>query len=272
METSLLIIIIVESYLGNQTFPQISLIRYVEPQCASLTGTIIAQTSNNQTSNTRTVVFDCPGKTALRIFPLDSFTCPTCRDPQFFPVVPVFSLPQEYLTLSLTCQGDCFAGQNPAPLKSGQVIFLSSWWGYNYIAVVRNSPTKISSFAVTWRNGEYLPPSPPPPPPPFFELYASPVNITIPAGQAGSSTLFVTSLHRFNGTVGFWGAFTWSNMTGEPTFSFAPARVLLRAGGSNLTIVTVTTFSYTPRGRYVVSIFGQSDGDVNGTDINVSIT
>src|SRR6266700_1143191 len=104
VESSLLIIILVESYLGTQNFPQISIIPYVEPQCGTLTATMIAPSSGNNTGayQNRTVTFTCPGKTALRIFPLDSWTCPTCRDPTFLPVVPVFNLPKGYLTLSAT--------------------------------------------------------------------------------------------------------------------------------------------------------------------------
>jgi hypothetical protein len=59
VESSLLIIILVESYLGNQNFPQISIIRYAEPQCATLTATTIATGRSNSTGGyqNRTVEF-----------------------------------------------------------------------------------------------------------------------------------------------------------------------------------------------------------------------
>jgi len=77
VESSLLIIILVESYLGNQNFPSISIIPYAEPQCRSLSATIIATGRSNSTGayQNRTVEFSCSGNYALKIFPLDTLTC-----------------------------------------------------------------------------------------------------------------------------------------------------------------------------------------------------
>jgi len=239
VESSLLIIIWVESYLGNQNFPQIAIIPLVEPQCSTLAATTIAQASNNNTAvyQNRTVVFSCPGKTALRIFPLDSWTCPTCRDPTFLPVVPFFNLPKGYLTLSLTCQGDCFTIQT-IPLESGQTTFLSSWWGYDYKAVISNSAVGVNGFTVSWRNGQY-----PPPPPPAYKLSASPTKLSIPRGQSATSTVTVTSLGTFGGMVNFTMYAACDHCGLAPKFVINPVSVVLKPGGFNYTTVTFTTDS-----------------------------
>src|SRR6266567_951208 len=239
VESSLLIIILVESYLGTQNFPQISIIPHIEPQCGTLTATMIAPSSGNNTGayQNRTVTFTCPGKTALRIFPLDSWTCPTCRDPTFLPVVPVFNLPKGYLTLSVTCQGDCFTIQT-IPLKSGQTTFLSSWWGYDYTAVISNSAVGVNGFTISWRNGQY-----PPPPPPAYKLSASPTQLSIPRGQSATSTVTVTSLGTFGGRVNFTLYASCDHCGLTPTFMINPASVFLKPGGSNYTEVTFTTDS-----------------------------
>ena len=265
-----MIIILVESYLGNQNFPPISIIRYVEPQCATLTATTITPASGNDTSGyqSRTVVFSCPGKTAVRIFPLDSWTCPTCRDPIFIPVVPFFSLPQGYLSLSLTCQGDCFTIQT-IPLKSGQTAFLSSWWGYDYTAVISNSAVSVSGFTVSWRNGQY-----PPPPPPALKLSASPAKLSFARGQSATSHITVTSLGTFSGRVNFT-LYATCDRCGflTPTFVINPASVFLKPGGSNYTQVTFTADPSISPASIRYDLYGYAAFVPAGiTTINVIIT
>src|SRR6267378_5713286 len=239
VESSLLIVILVESYLGNQNFPQISIIPYGEPQCATLTATTIPPASSNNTGGyqNRTVEFSCSGSYALKVFPLDTLTCFLCRDPQYFPLVPIFTLPPGYLTLSLTCPVNCLAGQT-IPLKSGRTVYLSSWGGYDYIAVLNNSSIGVSGFTVSWRNGQYNQPRPTPP---AFKLSASPTQLSIARGQSATSTITVTSLGIFGGRINF----TWQGSCNHcgltPAVTINPASVFLKPSGSNYTEVTFTT-------------------------------
>jgi len=272
VESSLLIIILVESYLGNQNFPQIAIIPYVEPQCATLTATAIAPAIGNSTGGyqNRTVVFSCPGKKALRIFPLDSWGFPPSRDPTFLPVVPFFSLPKGYLTLSVTCQGDCFTIQT-IPLKSGQTTFLSSWWGYDYKAVISNSAVGISGFTVSWRNGQN-----PPPPQPAYKLSASPTQLSIPPGQSATSMVTVTNLGMYIGWVNFtlYATYVSCNNCGlAPTFVINPPGVLLKPGDSNYTRITFTTDASNGPARIHYSVYGYGAFVPAGiTTIEVAVT
>jgi hypothetical protein len=252
VESSLLIIILVESYLGSQNFPQISIIRYAEPQCATLTATTIAPVSGNSTGGyqNRTVEFSCSGNYALKIFPLDTLTCFTCRDPQYFPLLPIFTLPPGYLTLSLTCPVNCLAGQT-IPLKSGSTVYLSSWGGYDYIAVLNNSAVGVSGFTVSWRNGQY-----PPPPPPAFKLSASPARLSIPRGQSATSTITATSLGTFGGRINFTFGASCNGCGFGPTVVLNPASLFLKPSGSNYTVVTFTASSSTSPATIHYSFYG----------------
>jgi hypothetical protein len=252
VESSLLIIILVESYLGNQNFPQISIIRYAEPQCATLSATTIAIARSNSTGGyqNRTVEFSCSGNYALKIFPLDTFTCFLCRDPQYFPLVPSFTLPHGYLTLSLTCPVNCLAGQT-IPLKSGSTVYMSSWGGYDYIAVLNNTVVGASGFNLSWRNGQY-----PPPPPPAFKLSASPAQLSIPRGQSATSTITATSLGTFGGRINFTLYVSCDHCGLAPAFVINPGSVFLKPGGTNYTEVTFTTDASVSPATIHYSLYG----------------
>ena len=277
VESSLLLIILVESYLGNQSFPQISIIRYAEPQCATLTATTIATGRSNSTGayQNRTVEFSCSGNYALKIFPLDTLTCFLCRDPQYFPLVPIFTLPRGYLTLSLTCPVNCLAGQM-IPLKNGNTVYLSSWGGYDYIAVLNGSSVGASGFTVSWRNGVYS--HTVNPPVPYIGVSASPTNFTFTAGQSVITTVTVTSVNKFNGAVSL--GYDIANLlpggysgSGGPTVAFNQSKVLLTAvPGSNSTTATVKTGTTIPKGLYIIDVWAQIPNSIFSVNLYVTVT
>src|SRR5438477_8419163 len=268
VESSLLIIILVESYLGNQNFPSISIIPYAEPQCRSLSATILATGRSNSTGayQNRTVEFSCSGNYALKIFPLVTLSCFLCRAPQYFPLLPIFTIPRGYLTLSLTCPVNCLAGQT-IPLKSGNTVYLSSWGGYDYIAVLNNSSAGASGFTVSWRNGQCTPPRPTPP---AFKLSASPTQLSIPRGQSATSTITVTSLGTFGGMINF----TWQSSCNHcgltPTVTISPASVFLKPGGSNYTVVSFATDPSISPATIQYSVYGYG-GLVPDSSANIAV-
>ena len=274
VESSLLLIILVESYLGNQTFPQVSIIRYAQPQCATLTATTLGTGTSNSTGGVqyRSVQFSCSGNSALKIFPLDALTCLGCRDPQFFPLVPIFTLPRGYLTLSLCCQA---AGQT-IPLKSGSTVYLSSWSGYDYIAVLNNSTVAVSGFTVSWRNGLYSPAVNPPVP--SVSISASPTNFTLTAGLSANTTVTVMSVNGFNGTVNL--SFDIDNLlpggyggSGGPTVIFnRPSLLLTTMSGPNSTLAILRTGIATPKGLYIMSVLATIPNSIFGAHLYVTVT
>jgi hypothetical protein len=264
LETSILILIAVEWSLGNQSFPPISLMAPVEAGCGSLTARVVSQGSAN-----RTVLYDCsgsPGKgPALKMSVFNGGGSVAS--------VPVFTLPQEYRKLWLIDggSGNCTSGA-PTPIRSSEVVGLGAYWQpstYDYCAAV--SPAgPVTGFTVRWSLGRFPPYSPPPP---LFSVSISPNRITVPAGQNQNVTARVTSLGKFNGTVRFSGGFSGGpNPTGYLELSFQPATVLVRAGGSNSTVVTVFTFSSTQRGLNIVAIDALSSPWTETADINVTVT
>jgi hypothetical protein len=192
------------------------------------------------------------------------------------PSVPIFRLPQGYQKLWLVdaSLGNCSLGSRII-LTSGMVVGLGGGYygqqrtNYDYCAAV--SPTgPVGGFTIRWSLGQFPPYSPPTP---LFKISISPAAITLPAGQNGSSTVFVMSLGKFNGTVSFSGGFDsrFPDPMGYPELFFQPANVLVKAGGSNSTTVTVVTFSNTQLGLHVIAIDGQGVGWTDTKDINVTV-
>lgn len=266
LETSILILIAVEWSLGNQSFPPISLRAPVANRCTSLTATIVVQAAGN-----RTVMYDCsgsPGKGPA--LAMDIFS-----GVDGVPAVPVFTLPQGYQKLWLVDVGlgDCLS-TNRIPLASGAVVALGAgdaWEDirYDYCAAV--SPTgPVGGFTVRWSLGHFPPYVPPPPP---FKLSLSPTNITVPAGQTQNITATVTSLGKLNGTVSLSGGFTGGpNPMGYIELSFRTPVLLVKAGGSNSTIVTVITFTNSQRGVNSILIFAESASWGSFAAISIAIT
>lgn len=99
---------------------------------------------------------------------------------------------------------------------------------------------------------------------PYFTMSASPTGITIPAGQTGSSTIFLTSHANFSFTANFQ---VQASLPGPligcppycpiyPTVSVSPPTVNLPSFGSGTTALTVVTAANTTQGTYTITIFG----------------
>src|SRR5207247_1896294 len=165
-----------------------------------------------------------------------------------FAVVPTFSLPRGYLTLSLTSQS-CFGGPQIIPLKTGQEIGVGGYSSsYNYCAVIDNSVSKVSGFTIDWSLG-----TPPVFRPAPFVVTVTPSTATISAGQTANYTITVSSLKGWTGNVSFYGYMGGGvpNRTGGPiSFDLIPPTLLLKPDESNHTALSVPTRQCTTAGDY----------------------
>jgi hypothetical protein len=69
-----------------------------------------------------------------------------------------------------------------------------------------------------------------------FSLTVSPWSVTIPAGRSGSTTVNLTSLNGFRGTV----SLSPTSLPSCVTASFSPSQLTLKQGGTNSSTLTLT--------------------------------
>ena len=252
IETSILIAIIFQTYSNRQIFPGLSPFHVFQPQCSTLTAETTSQGAEN-----RTVVFTCQRLAALAI--KVGFQLIPERSAPVAVVVPTFSLSPGYLKLYLTnAVSGC--SSEYATLKSGEAVAVGgSWGGYNYCAVIDNRMAgRIDGFAIEWSPGEPSRYRPAP-----FELATSPSDITISAGQTAKVTITATSRGGWAGNLSFRGqGLTIESKSGGPTtWSFSPSSVLVKADGSNSTVLSILTNpctlgqDCTGTGRWIVGAY-----------------
>jgi len=105
------------------------------------------------------------------------------------------------------------------------------------------------------------------PPPPDFTITANPVSLTIQAGSSGTSTITLTSINGFTGTVSLISAITPSG----PTTSLSTNSVTLSSGGTATTLLTVSTTSSTAAGSYTAQVTGTSTSTSHATQLSVTV-
>ena len=112
-------------------------------------------------------------------------------------------------------------------------------------------------------------PVPPPPPPPTtkdFTLSASPSAVSVQAGFSGTSTVTVTSLNSFSGTV----ALTVSAPTGW-TVSVNPSSVAVASGASASATISVTVPSSATTGTYTITVTAASGSISHSATVTVNV-
>ncbi len=102
-----------------------------------------------------------------------------------------------------------------------------------------------------------------------FSISASPATLPIPHGSTKSSTITLTSLNGFSGTV----TLSWSILpvvNHGPSPSLSPTSITLTSGGQGTSTLTVKTANNTPRQMYAVTVTASS-GSITHT-VTVSVT
>src|SRR5437016_2273066 len=101
-----------------------------------------------------------------------------------------------------------------------------------------------------------------------FSISANPSSLTILRGSSATSTLTVTSLNGFAGTVSMFA------MASPPGLSMSlnPANVTLQSGGTANSIFSVFTTNGTGLGTYQVTVTGFSPGLSRSVTLAVTVT
>ena len=100
-----------------------------------------------------------------------------------------------------------------------------------------------------------------------FTLSVGPASVTIPSGAPGSSTLVVTGVNGFTGTVALS---TSVNPTPGPTCATTPAGVVLSSSTASGT--SVLSCNGNLAGNYIVTISGTSNGISHVGTVTIQIT
>jgi fibronectin type 3 domain-containing protein len=111
-----------------------------------------------------------------------------------------------------------------------------------------------------------------PPPPPNFGISASPVSLSIHIGSSGTSTITLTSLNGFAGTISLSTSIACSGVcVVYPTASLNPTSVTLSAGGTGASTLTVSTSVLTTPGTYTVTITATSGSITHTVTVTVQV-
>src|SRR5205807_749045 len=116
-------------------------------------------------------------------------------------------------------------------------------------------------------------PSPPPPPPPDFGISATPASLSIQIGSSSTSTIALTSLNGFAGTIGLSTSIACSGLCLiYPTASLNPTSVTLTSGGTGVSTLTVATSVLTTPGTYTITITATSGSITHTVTVTVQVT
>src|SRR5437773_1716299 len=116
-------------------------------------------------------------------------------------------------------------------------------------------------------------PSPPPPPPPDFGISATPTSLSLQIGSSGTSTIALTSLNGFAGTIGLSTSIACSGLCLiYPTASLNPTSVTLTSGGTGVSTLTVATSVLTTPGTYTITITATSGSITHTVTVTVQVT
>ena len=102
---------------------------------------------------------------------------------------------------------------------------------------------------------------------PDFGLSASPSSLTITAGSSGTSTVTVTSVNNFTGTVDLQATVTPAG----PSLILNPSSVPVPPSGSESSVLTISTDNTTSLGFYTITVTGTSASNSRSTKIIVTV-
>ena len=109
-----------------------------------------------------------------------------------------------------------------------------------------------------------------PPPSPDFSISAALSSINLTRGSATSSTITLTSIGGFAGTVSLSTSISPSSGS-SPTLTLNPNRVTLLSGGTGNAILTINTTGTTSRGVYTIVVLGVSGTLANSFSITLTV-
>jgi len=110
--------------------------------------------------------------------------------------------------------------------------------------------------------------SKPPPPPPDFAMTANPSSLVIPEGATGTSTVTVTSVNGFNGTVNL-STSPPPLCPACPTWGLSPSSVQLAPNSTASAKLTISAGSI--QGNFTVTVYGTSGSLARSTTVTFTV-
>src|SRR6266705_1708823 len=108
------------------------------------------------------------------------------------------------------------------------------------------------------------------PPSPDLSTSAAPSSMNVTRGSATSSTITLTSIGGFAGTVDLTTSIS-PNSGSSPTLTLNPNRVTLLSGGNGNAVLTINTSGTTSRGIYTIVVLGVSGTLANSVSITLTV-
>lgn len=108
---------------------------------------------------------------------------------------------------------------------------------------------------------------------PDFTIISSPSSLNIPQGSSGTTTITLTSLNGFSGTVSLIASLS----SNGPQVTFSPASVAVPSGGSissTLSVSAASSGAYSTavsQGSYTVTVTGTSGSLVHSTTLALTV-
>ena len=103
---------------------------------------------------------------------------------------------------------------------------------------------------------------------PEFYVSANPNGLALTPGTSATSTISMTSLGGFTGTVSISSVVSPNG----PSASLSPATVTLSAGGTGTSTLTVSTSSTTPTGSYEITVTAKSGNLTHTVTLSLSVS
>src|SRR3989454_4497280 len=104
-----------------------------------------------------------------------------------------------------------------------------------------------------------------------FSIVASPASIAVQRGASSSSTITVTSLNGFSGTVTLATSISPAT-SNPPVISLSSSSLTLSSGGSAASTLSVTTSSSTTSGSYTILVTGTSGSLSPPASLSLTVT
>jgi len=110
-----------------------------------------------------------------------------------------------------------------------------------------------------------------------FGVAANPTSVSISIGSSGTSTLTLTSVNGFSGSVSLTAKVAPSSLTAglspdQPTAALSSSAVSLQPGGTGSATLTVSASLLTTPGTYIVTITATSGNVSHTTSVTVTVT
>ena len=109
---------------------------------------------------------------------------------------------------------------------------------------------------------------------PDFSVTSSPNSLSLAIGSSGTSTITLSSLNGFSGSVSLSESVSATSPISfvPPTASLAPSIVALTSNGTASSTLTVSTSLLTTPGTYTVTVTGTSGSITHSTTVAVTVT